>query len=284
MGERIGGVFDQDKQALVEHLSHAPQAPENELPPSRWNLSRIRQSCPFLEQYSLPGVSLFLKAAGIRLRQGRHQYYSPDPAYGQKVKRLLSVLEQVACSQGREVALFVDEMGFLRWPEPSRDWCQAAPHPRPLADRKLSPAGQWRLIGSLDALSGRVLTLDNSIVGRRQVGAFLTQIDQSYPDAQKIFVIWDNWSIHQHEEVLAELSRLQVVCLPTYAPWLNPIEKLWRKLRQEVLYLHRYAYDWKTFRERVRAFFAQFATGSDDLLCYVGLRGDGQLATALRST
>lgn len=270
---------------MVEQVSHAPQA--SELAASRWTLDRIRQSCPFLEQYSLPGVSLFLKAAGIRLRQGRPQYYSPDPAYGQKLCHLLAVLEQVACSKGQEVALFVDEMGFLRWPEASRDWCQAAPAPRPLADRKRSPAGQWRLIGSLDAISGRVLTLDNYIVGRRQVCAFLQQIDLSYPKAERIFLIWDNWSIHQHEEVKAELARLprlQVVCLPTYAPWLNPIEKLWRKLRQELLYLHRFADDWQAFRVRVRAYFDQFASGSPALLGYVGLQGNGQLATALRGS
>jgi len=78
------------------------------------------------------------------------------------------------------------------------------------------------------------------------------------------------------------LPRLEVVCLPTYAPWLNPIEKLWRKFRQEVLYLHRFADRWETFRQRIQAYFAQFAAGSPDVLRYVGLTGDGMLATALR--
>ncbi|WP_201391062.1 transposase [Ktedonobacter sp. SOSP1-85] len=66
----------------------------------------------------------------------------------------------------------------------------------------------------------------------RQVGAFLRQIDQAYPQSEKIYVIMDNWSIHQHQEikaVLDTLPRLEGVWLPTYAPWLNPIEKLWRK-------------------------------------------------------
>ncbi len=31
---------------------------------------------------------------------------------------------------------------------------------------------------------------------------------------------------------------IQVVGLPTQAPWLNPIEKLWRYLKQEVVHLH----------------------------------------------
>ena len=95
----------------------------------------------------------------------------------------------------------------------------------------------------------------------------------------------DNWSIHRHPDVvaaLATLPRLDVVWLTTYAPWLNPIEKLWRWLRQDQLYLHRHANDWAALRQRINAFLDQFATGSHALLRYVGLLGDGKLARALQ--
>jgi hypothetical protein len=69
--------------------------------------------------------------------------------------------------------------------------------------------------------------------------------------------------------------------IPTYAPWLNPIEKLWRWLRQDVLRLHQWADDWPMLLSQVHAFLDQFAHGSRDLLRYVGLLGDGKLATAL---
>jgi transposase len=68
------------------------------------------------------------------------------------------------------------------------------------------------------------------------------------------------------------------VWLPTYAPWLNPIEKLWRWLRQDMLKLHQRADDWRALRGRVRAFLEQFAGGSQRLLEYVGLLGNGQIA------
>jgi len=38
----------------------------------------------------------------------------------------------------------------------------------------------------------------------------------------------------------ARQEGITLVYLPTYAPWLNPIEKLWRKAYQEVLHLHRF--------------------------------------------
>jgi transposase len=68
--------------------------------------------------------------------------------------------------------------------------------------------------------------------------------------------------------------------LPTYAPWLNPIEKLWRWRKGDVLKQHRLAADWHALRQRVNAFLDQFATGSRALLRYVGLLGEGTLARA----
>jgi transposase len=122
-------------------------------------------------------------------------------------------------------------------------------------------------------------------VGREQVIAFSRQLDQAYGTVERLYVVQDNWSIHRHPDVVAALTtlpRLEVVWLPTYAPWLNPIEKLWRWLRQDQLYLHRLASDWATLRQRINAFLDQFAMGSHALLRYVGLLGEGKLACALK--
>ena len=145
---------------------------------------------------------------------------------------------------------------------------------------------QWRLIGALNALTGQVNYLDNYIVGRRQVGQLYQRFDQAYPLAQRIYIVQDNWSIHTNTDVLSVLTslpRLETVSLPTYAHWLNPIEKLWRWLRQDVLRLHQWSDDWPTWLSQVHAFLDQFALGSPDLLRYVGLLSDGKLATALRN-
>ena len=87
------------------------------------------------------------------------------------------------------------------------------------------------------------------------------------------------------DDVLTALSRwprIEPVWLPNYSPWLNPIEKLWRWLRQDVLKQHRLAGDWPILRGRVNQFLGQFAAGSQDLLRYVGLLGKGKLAQALK--
>jgi hypothetical protein len=48
--------------------------------------------------------------------------YSPDPAYADKLTHLLSCLHEVALYPSEVVLLFMDEMGFYRWPDPGTDW------------------------------------------------------------------------------------------------------------------------------------------------------------------
>jgi transposase len=53
-----------------------------------------------------------------------------------------------------------------------------------------------------------------------------------------VYVAWDNSNTHEDEEVevvlRAAAGRLVLLYLPTYSPWLNPIEMLWRHFRREV--------------------------------------------------
>jgi transposase len=255
-------------------------------PPSRWTLRTIRVSVPAVADYSLSGVWRMLHRCRVRLRSARLQLYSPDPDYLPKVAWLERCLREAVRAPQAVALVFVDEMGYYRWPDAAPDWMLAAPAAPTLARRAGPTNRQQRLIGALNALTGRVDYRDNYRVGREQVIAFYRQLDRVYAGAERVYVVQDNWSIHHHADVqaaLADLPRLEVIWLPTYAPWLNPIEKLWRWLRQDVLKLHRLADDWHMLRERVNAFLDQFAAGSHALLRYTGLSGDGHLAYVLRS-
>ncbi len=269
--------------AAQQALAVTPDGPA----PSRWSLRAIQATVPWWQDLTLGGVWRALRRLGLGLRSAQVQQYSPDPAYREKEAHLLACLREVAATPGEVVALFLDEMGYTRWPDPAPDWGPLAPVGRPVADRAGSKQGLWRVIGALNALTGQVDSLDGYIVGREKVSAFYRQLDRAYPDARHVYVIQDNWSIHSHPDVLATLAtlpRLEALWLPTYSPWLNPIEKLWRWLKGDVLKQHRLAADWTALRHRVNTFLAQFAAGSADLLQYVGLRGNGTLAQACRTT
>ncbi len=290
-----GGDFDR-RDALIERLGQGPgeaqavalQSTEQASPaivPSRWQLQTIRTAMPDLQGYSLSGVWRLLRRYGLKLRRSRIQQYSPDPDYTAKVAHVMACLRQTAQAPQRIVCLFLDEMGYYRWPEAGNLWCQAAPTEIPPTDRQQTKQEQWRLIGVLNALTGQVNYLDGYIVGRTKVSTMYKQVAAAYAWAERIFVVQDNWSIHKHPDVVTALAALPViepVWLPTYAPWLNPIEKLWRWLRHDVLKLHRLAKDWPRLRKQVNGFLDQFAHGSLALLRYVGLLGQGTLAQAIR--
>ena len=261
-----------------------PDAPGKPAP-SRWTLRRIGAAFAWLTGYSLSGIWKVLRSYGIRVSAARVQAFSPDPQYLAKVEHLKQVLHTLAQASEEIEVVFVDQMGYGRWPEAAAEWTQEAPAPRRVAERFGSNERKWRLMGALNAHSGQVTSLDNYIVGRKQVIRFLRLLDATYPDAKRIYVVLDNWSIHRHPDVqqaLQSLPRLELVWLPTYAPWLNPIEKLWRWVRHDVLSLHWQADDWDALQQRVHSFLEQFATGSQELLQYVGLLGEGLLAQARR--
>lgn len=275
----VGGGFDAAE--VQARLAAGPPATDDSIVPSRWTLVRIRQALPEVADYTLSGVWRLVVGSGLRWRRGQVPPFSPDPEYATKLATLERCLQATAAAPERMVTLFLDEMGFTRWPEPGPDWAPVAPTPPPQADRQGAPAGKWRLVGALNAWTGQVDYLDNYKVGRKQLAQFYQQVAAAYPAAERIYVVQDNWSIHAHPDVLAALAllpRIEPVWLPTYAPWLNPIEQLWRALRGTVLTQHHLAADWAALRARVQAFLDQFAHGSPTLLTTVGLTGAGRLA------
>jgi hypothetical protein len=287
MGACAGGVFEQParKDELSEQLRQGPGEAATRVTavgaacpaPGLWTLARIRASVEWLADYSLSGVWRVLARLGLGLRSAQVQQYSPDPDYLKKKKRLERALRKAARQPETVVALFLDEFGYYRWPDPSRNWGAS------VAGREGNNT-QWRTVGAVNALTGQLHYLDNYIIGKRQLVRFYGQVAQAYPQAECVYLIQDNWNIHSDPEVLTALKQwpqLRPVWLPTYAPWLNPIEKLWRWLRQDVLKLHRWVGDWPALRQRVRDFLDQFQHGSVELLRYVGLLGHGHLATVI---
>jgi transposase len=251
--------------------------------PSRWTLRTMRASVDWLTDYTLSGVWRVLQGCALGLHNSCARLFSPDPDYASKVRRLHRCLRDAARHPDTVVALFLDEFGYQRWPEVAPTWGGEA-----AVAQRAGNNQQWRTIGALNALTGQVNYLDGYIVGRQQVIQFYARLNRSYPEkVGLIYVIQDNWNIHTHPDVLsalAEYPRIQPVWLPTYAPWLNPIEKLWRWLRQDILKMHRWVEDWPHVKQRVHDFLDQFAHGSAALLRYVGLKGEGKLARILNTS
>jgi hypothetical protein len=111
--------------------------------PSRWTLRTIRASIDSFGDMTLGGVWRALGRCRAGLRSGLVQPYSPDPEYISKRDNLYKLMGEAAAAPGRIELVFLDEMGYARWPEPARDWTACAPEapPWPTAPRAPTACG-----------------------------------------------------------------------------------------------------------------------------------------------
>jgi hypothetical protein len=136
MAATAGGIFDR-RPELIERLQQGPgDAAQKEVmmtpeapAPSRWTLRTIRVSYDWLKDYTLSGVWYLLRRYRLRLRSVQVQLRSPDPEYTSKTAHLLACLRTTAQQPKTQVLVFLDEMGYYRWPAAADTWALAAPAP-----------------------------------------------------------------------------------------------------------------------------------------------------------
>jgi DDE superfamily endonuclease/winged helix-turn-helix protein len=242
---------------------------------TRWRLQDVRRAIAWLQGYSEAGIYKLLKRLGFSHKQARPFIRSPDPDYRQKWLAILLAFEEAVNHPETVVFLLLDELTYYRQPHKAPAYYrQGRSQPKaPLAHRANT---RTRVVAVLNGLTGKVTYRQRWKVGRDELKSFFGEVRSVYPQAKKIYLAQDNWPTHKLADVRQAMAAygLTPLFFPTYASWLNPIEKLWRWLRQKVLHLHPYAQDLETLRTLVIQFLDQFSHGSEPLLKYVGLLSD----------
>jgi hypothetical protein len=287
------------QQALLHVIRREPH--QFGIDRTRWRLTDLLTVCDGLRVTTPGGLSHLLARLGISYQRGRDHIHSPDPDYEAKRRFFETIVAQARASDRRVVALLEDELTYYRQPSVALDYEERGQR-QPYAERFACKNTPTRAAATLNVVDGQVHYWQGSRFGIPQVVAFYQRVCLAYREAARIYVIQDNWTVHFHPDLLVALEEqespwprylpanwpkepsaaarqkwgglglpIQLVPLPTYASWLNPIEKLWRWLKQEVLHLHRLAADVKALRSEVCRFLEQFADGSPELLRYVGL-------------
>ncbi len=245
------------------------------LPRSRWWLDGLRQVVDWLKDLTLAGVHTLLRRLGIRYKRGRRYVHSPDPEYDEKLAVIQIIRGWVEAEPKRFVLVDEDELTYYRRPTVAQGYSVRGSD-EPHARQGLRSNVYRRIAASLNVMSGRLFTWQRRHFDRQTLLHYYQALEAPYPDAELIFVAQDNWPVHFHEDILAGLANTKIILvpLPTYAPWTNFTEKVWRKLYQEVLHLHDFADDWSGLQGAVEEWLGQFANGSPELLRYVGLCPD----------
>lgn len=242
---------------------------------TRWRLVDVRQCLSWLVGKGLTSVSRILRRLGFSRKQAQVFVRSPDPNYASKRGAIVQAYAQLCAQPDRVGLVFLDEVTYWRQPSTAPAYHPHGPT-QPRAQHLARPNTQTRVVATLDAQTGQVVYLQRNRITLATFIGFCAHLRAAYPTLPTLFVVLDNWPLHTHPRARAALAHhhLTPLFLPTYASWLNPIEKLWRWLRQDVLHLHPYATALDRLRALVCAFLDQFAGASPSLLHYVGLPVD----------
>lgn len=261
------------KAELQEIMHRSPRL--SNLPQSRWALAALIQVVSWMAGLTRGGVHRILDRFRIHYRRGQRHVHSPDLEYDVKVAVIAAVQVEVRAAPERNIFLYQDELTYYRRPTVSQAYAEAG-GPGVPAEQGHGSNSKRRIIGSLNLVTGQLFTWQRSHADVSTLIRYYRAVEAAYPGAETIYIAQDNWPVHFLPEVTAalEATRVRLLRLPTYAPWTNPIEKVWRKLYQEVLHQHEYRDRWNELQAIVGAWLQGWASGSMELLRYVGLNPD----------
>jgi transposase len=127
--------------------------------------------------------------------------------------------------------------------------------------RKELPANTGRsrlnLSGALDIFSHNIVIQEDQTLNAESTLQFFQRIEEAYHGKQKIHVFCDNASYYRNKTVKEYLEKSKIIhhFLPPYSPNLNPIERLWKWMKECVIYNTYYEY-FEEFKKAILGFFA----------------------------
>jgi len=173
--------------------------------------------------------------------------------------------------------LFGDEASFPQWGTLSYTWARRGEQPVVKTSGKRKG---YKVFGLIDYFTGRFFHQGHE--GRLNSASYIKFLAGVLEQTrQPIILIQDGARYHTSAETKAffqaHATRLQVFQLPSYSPDYNPIEKLWKKLKEQETHLH-YFPTFDALRVKVEQALLRFANAPQEVLALCGLPAELALA------
>ena len=120
------------------------------------------------------------------------------------------------------------------------------------------------LMGAINLSGHQIETREVDWVNCGTLKLFFTQLIDANPSLKRIHVIVDNAGYHKSQELRDFLKETNITLhyLPPYSPNLNPIERLWKIMHEQVTY-NRYYPKLAEFKQSLLHFFANLENHRD---------------------
>lgn len=270
--ERSGRPARLTKDQEAESIAFLEQSPRDfglecdKWTPQNWH-SVIQER--FAVKLSARSSRRLRKKYKVRWIRSKRWLRSGDPEYQQKREE---ILEARACAQEIDEMelLYLDECGPIGIKPHYGYTLSTLDAPKHEIPDSYDVKGDLRLYGSYSWVENEVKVWECPIdtFNGDQTIAFLKWLVPQYAHKKWLFLVWDNAGWHVSKQVQGWIDefnataeskgwpRLDVLQLPSKAPWLNPIEAVWRAMRKQVIQ----AVDWtckETMMENILNYFEQ---------------------------
>jgi len=190
-------------------------------------------------QYSVHYISQLLKNMGFSYQKAKFVADHKDP---EKRKQWLQITWPEILKLAKEkdaFILFGDEASFPQWGSLTYTWAKKGQQPvvKTSGNRRC-----YKVFGLIDYFSGRFFCKghDTGRLNSESYESFLTAILSK--TRKHIILIQDGARYHTSKAMkrffAKKAHRITVYDLPSYSPDYNPIEKLWKKIKEKEIHLH----------------------------------------------
>jgi putative transposase len=226
---RSGRPRSIDDERIAELVNRTLQSkPEGE---TQWSCRGMAQASGL----SKSTVQRVWTAFGLQPHRQETFKLSTDPFFIEKLRDIVGLYLN---PPENAVVLCVDE----------KSQCQALERTQPMLPMGLGYVegvthdyvrhGTTTLFAALDIANGQVLTQNKSHHRHQEFLGFVRQIDKNVPADLEVHIVLDNYSTHKHAEVkrwLASHPRFHLHFTPTYASWLNQVERWFGIITQRAI-------------------------------------------------
>lgn len=217
---------------------------------------RVIEICAYVEKtfcvlYSVSGMTKWLKQHDFSYKKPKAVPAKADIEKQEIfIEKYLKLIEETPAN---EPILFADSAHPTMATKIVRGWIRKGKD-KPIA--QIASRTRVNIMGAIDLTTMNVVSWHPEFVNGETTVNFLKQIKEAYPNAPKIHFILDQSGYHRSQIVkdFAEKESIILHYLPPYSPNLNPIERLWKVMNEEVRD-NRVFKSAKEFRESISDFF-----------------------------
>jgi transposase len=201
--------------------------------------------------YSVAGLTEWLKRHGFSYKKPT---LVPGKANAEKQKKWLEEYQALKAKlPPNETICFTDGVHPTHNVQLAYGWIKKG-------GSKEIPANSGRsrinLTGAIDIFSHKVVVQEDKTLNAEATIRFFKKLERAFPKKTKVHVFCDNAGYYRNKLVTKylETSKIDLHFLPPYSPNLNPIERLWKWMKEKTVY-NSYYKEFEDFRSAILGFF-----------------------------